>query len=99
MRAEKVAAIAALMQTLGIREQDLLEKFILGSGRGGQKLNKTHNCVYLKHLPSGIEIRCQATRSRETNRWLARRGMCEEMQHRLQGKAPRRLRIIRLTRK
>jgi protein subunit release factor B len=65
------------MQSLGIKEGDIEEKFILGSGKGGQKINKTASCVYIKHLPSGIEVKCQKDRSRELNRFLARRALCE----------------------
>ena len=45
------------MAALGIREADLVEQFIKGSGSGGQKVNKTSSCVYLLHKPSGIEIK------------------------------------------
>ncbi len=84
IRKEKLEALHEKMAELQIREEDLLEKFILGSGSGGQKINKTHSCVYLKHLPSGIEVKCQQDRSRELNRFLARRELCnrlEEKQH------------------
>ncbi len=60
------------MDRLGLFEEDLIEKFILGTGSGGQKINKTSSCVYLKHLPTGIEIKCQKERSREANRLWAR---------------------------
>lgn len=60
------------MDRLGLFEEDLIEKFILGTGSGGQKINKTSSCVYLKHLPTGIEIKCQKERSREANRQWAR---------------------------
>lgn len=73
------------MSKLGIREQDLLEKFILGAGSGGQKLNKTSSCVYLRHLPSGIEVKCQRERSREMNRFMARRELCEQMESKVLG--------------
>ncbi|MBI2027768.1 MAG: peptide chain release factor-like protein [Deltaproteobacteria bacterium] len=66
------------MQKIGIREEDLEESFIRGSGRGGQKINKTSSCVRLKHVPSGIEVRCQQSRSREENRFFARRLLCEK---------------------
>ena len=68
------------MERLGIREEDLVEKFILGSGRGGQNLQKTSSCVYLKHLPSGIEIKCQKERSREQNRFFARQELCKKLE-------------------
>jgi len=61
------------MQSLDIREDDLIEKFIRSSGKGGQKVNKTSTCVYLKHLPTGIEVKCQRERSQALNRFLARR--------------------------
>jgi peptide chain release factor len=76
-------ALEARMQRLGIREEDLVEKFVLGSGSGGQKINKTSSCVYLKHLPTGIEVKCQRERSREMNRFLARRELCEKLEERL----------------
>ncbi|MDX8431542.1 MAG: peptide chain release factor-like protein [Candidatus Algichlamydia australiensis] len=79
----KEEALAARMKKLGIEEDDLVEKFILGSGSGGQKVNKSHTCVYLKHLPSGIEVKCQQERSRALNRYLARKRLCEEMENRL----------------
>ena len=68
------------MAKLRIAEEDLVEKFILGSGSGGQKINKTSSCVYLKHVPSGIEVKCQANRSREMNRFLARHELCDRIE-------------------
>ena len=80
---EKQLELQERMERLGIREDDLIEKFILGSGKGGQKINKTSSCVYLKHLPSGIEIKCQKERSRELNRFYARRDLCEKIEYSL----------------
>lgn len=65
---------------LGATPETLIEKFIQGSGSGGQKINKTSSCVYLKHLPSGIEIKCQGDRSREHNRYAAREELCNKLQ-------------------
>lgn len=65
------------MAALGIEEEDLHESFILGSGSGGQKINKTNSCVFLKHIPSGLQVKCQESRSRETNRYLAREALCD----------------------
>ncbi|NGX31328.1 MAG: Peptide chain release factor 1 [Chlamydiae bacterium] len=67
------------MRKLKILEKDLEEKFILGSGKGGQKVNKTASCVYLKHHPTNIEIKCQKTRSRELNRYYARKALVERI--------------------
>jgi protein subunit release factor B len=84
MRKEKQDELEARMERLGIREGDLMEKFILGSGSGGQKINKTSSCVYLKHLPTGIEIKCQRERSREMNRYYARRMLCERLEEKME---------------
>jgi len=80
IRPEKWDLLRKKMEELGIREDDLIEKFILGSGRGGQNLQKTSSCVYLKHIPTGIEIKCQRDRSREMNRYYARRELCEKIE-------------------
>ena len=56
------------MSRLRIKEADLLERFIRGSGPGGQKVNKTSSCVQIKHLVSGVEVKCQHSRSLMTNR-------------------------------
>lgn len=77
---EKREALKRRMETLGIFERDLLEKFIRGSGHGGQKINKTSSCVYLRHRPSGLEVKCQAARSRAMNRFLARRELCDQLE-------------------
>lgn len=80
VKKEKIEALKNKMKKLNIKEEDLVEKFILGSGRGGQKIQKTHSCVYLKHLPSGIEIKCQKERSRELNRYIARKQLCSKLE-------------------
>ena len=80
---DKWDELAIWMQKLGIQEADLVEKFVLGSGSGGQKINKTSSCVYLKHLPTGIETKCQKTRFRDLNRLYARREICEKVEERL----------------
>lgn len=84
---EKTAALEQRMAALGIAEGDLLEKFVRGSGAGGQKINKTSNCVFLKHLPTGVCIKCQMDRSREMNRFLARRELCDQLDAIREGKA------------
>ena len=74
------------MSALDIREEDILEKFVLGSGRGGQKINKSATCVMLKHFPTGIEVKCQKERSREMNRFFARRILCDKIEELVLGK-------------
>lgn len=96
---DKWEELRAHMSHLGIKEGDLIEKFVLGSGSGGQKVNKTSSCVYLKHLPTGIEIKCQKTRSRDLNRLYARRELCERLEQRLfQEKSTKRQLIEKLRR-
>lgn len=54
-------------------ERDLEESFVKGSGAGGQKINKTSSCVVLRHIPSGVTVRCQESRSQSRNRTIARK--------------------------
>lgn len=70
------------LKSLGVQDEDLEENFILGTGSGGQKINKTSSCVQLIHRPSGIEIKCQQERSRNRNRHLARVQLCEQLEAR-----------------
>ena len=72
-----IARIKELMAEASVFEEDIEDSFILGGGPGGQKTNKTSNVVRLKHEPSGLNIRFGETRSREDNRWLARRALAE----------------------
>lgn len=85
IKKENLDKLKKRMNKLEISEESLIEKFILGSGSGGQKINKTHSCVYLKHLPTGIEIKCQQDRSREINRYLARMKLCSQLEKHLLG--------------
>lgn len=70
---EKNRELRERMDILGIREEDLEEKFIRSSGSGGQKVNKTSTGVYLKHLPTGVEVKWMTERSQSLNRFFARR--------------------------
>jgi protein subunit release factor B len=78
------------MRKLGIREDDLDEGFVLGGGPGGQNVNRTASCVDLLHRPSAIRVKCQQTRSRALNRFLARRELCDRIEDRILGAASRR---------
>ena len=40
-----------------LKEEELEERFVRGSGPGGQSTNKTNNCVVLKHIPTGIVVK------------------------------------------
>jgi len=96
---EKEKELFERMQRLGLSEGDLQETFIRSSGPGGQKVNKTATCVYLVHVPSGMSVKCQKTRSQAMNRFLARRILLERMErlHKGQADAERR-RIEKLKR-
>ncbi|MBL9152052.1 MAG: peptide chain release factor-like protein [Verrucomicrobiales bacterium] len=79
-RPARETALAERMERLGISEDDLEERFIGGSGPGGQKINKTSSCVSLTHRPTGIEIQCQEARSQSANRHLARVRLCDRLE-------------------
>ncbi|KAL7751058.1 hypothetical protein RI367_003638 [Sorochytrium milnesiophthora] len=70
---------------IALQEADLEEKFIRGGGNGGQKINKTSNCVELRHTPTGLILTCQATRSLSDNRRIARKLMLAKLDDYLNG--------------
>ncbi len=82
---EKEQALRQRMQKLGIRDEDLVEKFVRSGGHGGQNVNKVATCVYLKHIPSGIEVKCQKERSQALNRFFARRLLAEKLENQILG--------------
>lgn len=73
------------MNSLGINERDIIEHFVRSSGAGGQNVNKVSTCVVLKHLPTGIEVKCQQERSQAINRFLARRILVEKIERKMLG--------------
>jgi protein subunit release factor B len=81
----KINQLKVLMQKLQIFDRDIEEKFVRSGGAGGQNVNKVSTCVYIKHLPSGIEVKCQKTRSQADNRYFARRILCEQLESRILG--------------
>jgi protein subunit release factor B len=83
---EKEQALKERMKKLGIHDEDLVEKFIRSQGHGGQNVNKTSTCVYLKHLPTGLEVKCQQERSQALNRFLARRLLTDKIENSILGK-------------
>jgi len=64
-------ALVQRLQTLGVRPGDVEERFVRGTGPGGQKINKTSSTVWLRHGPTGVEVRCQRERSQADNRAVA----------------------------
>ena len=83
---EKAEALEKKMLALGIREEDIVEKFIRSGKKGGQNVNKVSSCVYLKHKPSGTEVKCQRERSQNLNRFFARRILVEKIEAAILGK-------------
>ncbi|NXS94090.1 CL065 factor, partial [Jacana jacana] len=67
------------LNLLKLTEAELEEQFVRGDGPGGQATNKTNNCVVLKHIPSGIVVKCHQTRSVEQNRKIAREILQEKV--------------------
>ncbi len=81
----KERELAERMRRMGVREQDFQESFVRASGPGGQKVNKTSSCVFLRHLPSGLSVKCQRERSQALNRFLARRQLLDKIEREQQG--------------
>jgi len=77
---EKNRWLRAKMELLGVAEEDLEERFIHASGSGGQHVNKSSSCVQLKHVPTGVEVKCMESRSQSLNRFLARRQLLEKVE-------------------
>lgn len=89
---ETIDKIRAKMEVAGVVEDDLEETFVRGGGSGGQKINKTSSCVRLVHKETGVSVKCQETRSREANRWLARRALAEKLLEQAESEESERIR-------
>ena len=74
--------IDARLTALGVRRDDVEERFVRGAGPGGQKINKTSSTVWLRHGPTGVEVRCQRERSQAANRELAWTELCAKLEER-----------------
>ncbi len=83
---KKTQQLLQRMADIGLDEADINESFVRSSGPGGQKVNKTSSCVYLKHRPTGLEVKMQKQRSQGLNRYYARKRLCELIEEEILGK-------------
>ena len=74
------APLRARFVSLGVRPEEIEERFVRGTGAGGQKINKTSSTVWLQHRPTGVEARCQRERSQTVNRLLAWTELAEKLE-------------------
>jgi protein subunit release factor B len=81
----KIEELEQRMQKCGLFEKDIEEAFVRSRGAGGQKVNKTSSCVQLKHIPTGLAVKVQKSRSQGLNRFYARRQLCEFLETKLLG--------------
>ncbi len=82
---EKAKALKEKLDSLEIYEKDIEESFIRSGGKGGQNVNKVATCVYLKHLPTGTEVKCSKTRTQGLNRYYARTMLYEKIERAIKG--------------
>jgi protein subunit release factor B len=95
----KEKELKAKMDALNIREEEIEESFVRSGGKGGQKVNKTSTCVYLKHVPTGIEVKCREERSQALNRYRARVILMKKVEGMIKGReSEERLRIEKIRR-
>ncbi len=83
---EKEQALRQKLRRFNILEENLKENFVRSQGPGGQNVNKTSTCVYLKHIPSGIEVKCQEERSQVLNRYRVRVILANKIENKILGR-------------
>ncbi|MFH2144585.1 MAG: peptide chain release factor-like protein [Candidatus Omnitrophota bacterium] len=91
---QKEKNLRARMQAAGVSERDIVELFVRSGKSGGQNVNKTSTCVYLKHLPTKIEVKCQQERSQALNRYLARKILVAKIENMVLGRKSAQQKLI-----
>ncbi|MFC1656006.1 peptide chain release factor family protein [Patescibacteria group bacterium] len=86
-------------QNLEINPEDIDEQFVRGSGKGGQKINKTSSAVRLRHIPTGIEVKCQRHREQNRNRLSAYKLLINKIEEIVKGEESEKAKKIHKIRK
>ena len=87
--AQKEKLLLERMKKLGVSEKDIEETFVRSSGPGGQKVNKSSSCVFIRHIPTGLSVKYQRERSQALNRFLARRLLLDKIERMQKGMVSR----------
>ena len=82
---KKEKALLDRMLELNVKEDDIEERFIRASGPGGQKVNKSSTCVFIRHIPTDITVKYQKERSQALNRFFARRTLLDQIEYKQKG--------------
>ncbi len=96
---KKIEALEIKMADLGIKKEDIKEKFIKASGRGGQKVNKTSSAVFVSHEKTGLSVKVGKHRSQRLNRFLALRSLVEKIEAKMKGQNDRETQKVKKIRK
>jgi protein subunit release factor B len=91
---KKQAELDKIFKHYEIKESDLEEKFVRSPGKGGQNVNKVSSAVYLKHLPTGTEVKYHRERTQGLNRFLARRLLAEKIEETILGELSKKRQMI-----
>jgi protein subunit release factor B len=91
---KKQAKLDKIFKRYGIKESDIEEKFMRSPGKGGQNVNKVSSAVYLKHFPTGTEVKYHRERMQGLNRFLARRLLAEKIEENILAELSKKRKMI-----